>query len=90
MGKKAVVLGAAGGIGQPRECAGLPCSCSCSAALLCPPASPPCTVSGIFTDENHDAYSTVSLLLKQSQVLTDLALFDVVPSVIGVGADLSQ
>lgn len=46
---KAVVLGAAGGIGQP-----------------------------------------LSLLLKQSKVPTELALFDVVPAVIGVAADLSH
>jgi len=46
---KAVVLGAAGGIGQP-----------------------------------------LSLLLKQSQTITELALFDVVPVVVGVAADISH
>lgn len=83
MGKKAVVLGAAGGIGQPCACAFISALASCYGIVSTLNSNTDIQLGII----NHLA---VSLLLKQSQVLTDLALFDVVPSVIGVGADLSQ
>ena len=38
----------------------------------------------------YDAIHTVSLLMKQSTYLTELALFDVVPVVKGVAVDLSH